>query len=236
METKQLKKLRRSELLGMLLQRSKELERVQAELDAERAAHTETKETLDSQRIAIEESGSIAEATVRISGIMEEAQAAADQYLQRVREQAEEETASLKTAKQSLEAKRDLLTALQVKLDDQVAELKQDQEALAAGQASLADAQKELEEERRALEEEREALAASQRALEAEKEELESARKLLEKEQEALAVARSLYETETQVTQETEENSFSGEREEEDGEAPAESSGETAEAEQLAEA
>lgn len=158
METKQLKKLKRSELLGMLLQRSKELERIQAELEAERAAHLETRETLDSQRIAIEESGSIAEATVRISGIMEEAQAAADEYLQRVREQAEEEAAGLMKARQALKERGDVLNALQQKLDGEVEKLKRVREKLIAEQNQLAEDRKALAEERKALEEERKVL------------------------------------------------------------------------------
>ncbi len=159
METKQLKKLKRSELLGMLLQRSKELEKVQAELEAERAAHIETRETLESQRIAIEESGSIAEATVRISGIMEEAQSAADQYLQRVREQAEEETETLRKAKKALANRRDLLDSLQSKLDEQLAWIKNEKESLAALKAQLAEEKKALANAKKEFEESRKASA-----------------------------------------------------------------------------
>lgn len=78
MTQKELKKLNRSELLQMLLIRTEEAEKLRAELE-------EAKAKLASREIQIEESGSIAEASLKLSGIFEAAQKAADQYLDNIR-------------------------------------------------------------------------------------------------------------------------------------------------------
>ena len=78
MTDKDLKRLRRDELLEMLIVQSKKMEQLQEELDAARAA-------LESREIMLQEAGSIAEASLRINGVFEAAQAAAQQYLENVR-------------------------------------------------------------------------------------------------------------------------------------------------------
>ena len=70
-ERKNLSKLKRSELLEIILAQSEEIERLRAEL-AQKDAE------LESRRIAITESGSIAEASLKLTRIFEEAQKAAD--------------------------------------------------------------------------------------------------------------------------------------------------------------
>ena len=78
MTDKDLKRLRRDELLDILIEKSKKMDQMQAELDAARAA-------LDSREILLREAGSIAEAALRINGVFEAAQAAAQQYLENIR-------------------------------------------------------------------------------------------------------------------------------------------------------
>ena len=78
MTDKDLKRLRRDELLEILIAQSKKRNQMQAELDAARAA-------LDSREILLREAGSIAEAALRINGVFEAAQAAAQQYLENIR-------------------------------------------------------------------------------------------------------------------------------------------------------
>lgn len=73
-ERKSLSKLKRSELLEIILAQSEEIERLRAELAQRDAA-------LESKRIAIAESGSIAEASLKLTSVFEEAQKAADLYL-----------------------------------------------------------------------------------------------------------------------------------------------------------
>lgn len=75
MTEKELSKLRRSDLLEMLLEQSKEVERLKAEL-------ADAKARLESRRIKINHAGSIAEAALAVSGIFETAQKAADEYLE----------------------------------------------------------------------------------------------------------------------------------------------------------
>ena len=74
MTEKELRKLNRAELLELLLELSRENEALQAQLKQTEAA-------LSDRRLQMEEAGSIAEAALRLNGIFEAAQKAADQYL-----------------------------------------------------------------------------------------------------------------------------------------------------------
>lgn len=74
---KQLRRLRRVDLLEMLVEQGRELERTRAELERTRAQ-------LADRRIAVENCGSIAEAALALNKVFEAAQAAADQYLENV--------------------------------------------------------------------------------------------------------------------------------------------------------
>lgn len=75
MTDKELRKLSRVELLEMLLEQSKEVARLQEELN-------KANEQLKSREILIDEAGSIAEAALQVNGIFDVAQEAADQYLE----------------------------------------------------------------------------------------------------------------------------------------------------------
>lgn len=79
MTDKELRKLNRTELLELLVEQSKEVERLNGLLE-------EANEKLNSRKLDIENAGSIADAALQISGIFETAQKAADQYLDNVRE------------------------------------------------------------------------------------------------------------------------------------------------------
>ena len=74
----ELKRLGKSQLIQMLTDQGKEIERLENEL-------RELQSKLLERRIHIEESGSIAEASLRLSGIFEDAQRAADEYLTNIR-------------------------------------------------------------------------------------------------------------------------------------------------------
>ena len=78
MKERDLHKLNRAELLELLLEQSKEIERLRSELE------TATKQ-LEDKKIAISESGSIAEAALKLTNIFAEAQKAADLYLANVK-------------------------------------------------------------------------------------------------------------------------------------------------------
>lgn len=80
MTERELHKLKRGELLEMMLAQSREI-------DSLRARIKQLEDQLADREIRIQESGSIAEAALKLSGIFEAAQAAADQYLENVKRQ-----------------------------------------------------------------------------------------------------------------------------------------------------
>ena len=71
---KELRKLKRSDLLELMLVQSEEIDRLREELDR-------TKQQLEEKTVHIQQAGSIAEAAVQISGLLNAAQEAADIYL-----------------------------------------------------------------------------------------------------------------------------------------------------------
>lgn len=78
MTDKELKKLTRMDLLELLHEQSKEIDRLQEEISNLEAR-------LESKEIIISNAGSIAEAALRLNGIFEAAQAAAEQYLANIK-------------------------------------------------------------------------------------------------------------------------------------------------------
>ena len=78
MTNKEFKKLSRSELLEMLLEQSKEVEQLKKQLKA-------ANEALESKNIMLKNTGSIAEASLKLTNIFEEAQKAADIYLENIK-------------------------------------------------------------------------------------------------------------------------------------------------------
>lgn len=79
MTNKTLRKMSRRELMEMLLEQSKEVERLRAELE-------QAEQKLRSRQILLREAGSIAEASLRLNEVFESAQRAADQYLLNVKQ------------------------------------------------------------------------------------------------------------------------------------------------------
>ena len=78
MTEKELRRLNRTELMELLLEVSREKEKIQEELD-------EAREKLSSRELNVSECGSIAEAALKVNRIFEDAQEAADQYLENIR-------------------------------------------------------------------------------------------------------------------------------------------------------
>ena len=75
MTEKELRKLGRAELLELLLEQAREFEALEQRLNAAEAA-------LQSQQLQLETCGSIAEASLKLNGVFEAAQKAAEQYQQ----------------------------------------------------------------------------------------------------------------------------------------------------------
>ena len=94
MTDRELQKLKRVELLQLLVEQSRELDALRRELE-------ETKKQLADRELHMQEAGSIAEASMQLNGVFEAAQRAADQYLESIRyqsEHVEEKCAALEAA------------------------------------------------------------------------------------------------------------------------------------------
>lgn len=103
MTDQELKKLKRTDLLELLLAQEKENEELRRQLQ-------EARRQLEERQLALEEAGSIAEASLRLSGIFETAQTAADQYLENVRRLSEgQETRCARLEEESREKAERLL-------------------------------------------------------------------------------------------------------------------------------
>lgn len=101
MTDKELKRLSRGELLEMLIQQSKELERLRKQLDAAESA-------LQNREIAITNAGSIAEAALQLNGVFTAAQDACQQYIENIchLSQNQERICAQRDAESQAEAKR----------------------------------------------------------------------------------------------------------------------------------
>ncbi len=83
MAKQELKRLSRADLLALLLEERRKNDELSAELD-------QVKEKLADKNLQIEQSGSLAEAALRLNSVFEAADAAAAQYLENVRRHAQE--------------------------------------------------------------------------------------------------------------------------------------------------
>ena len=101
MTDKELKRLSRGELLEMLIQQSKELERLRKQLDAAQTA-------LQNREITINKAGSIAEAALQLNGVFTAAQDACQQYIENIchLSQNQERICAQRDAESQAEAKR----------------------------------------------------------------------------------------------------------------------------------
>ena len=78
MTNRDVRKLRRADLLELLAQMARENERLKAELD-------QAKKELENRTVKMERAGTLAEAALALSGVFEAADAACAQYLENVR-------------------------------------------------------------------------------------------------------------------------------------------------------
>jgi multidrug resistance efflux pump len=74
MTDKELRKLNRIEMIELLLEQSRTIDKLEAELK-------EQQEKFEKREITIHEAGNIAEASLRLNHIFEDAQAASEQYI-----------------------------------------------------------------------------------------------------------------------------------------------------------
>ena len=83
MTDKELKRLSRTDLLELLIEQTRETERLQTELDTVR-------QELEDKRLRVKQIGNLAQASLAVNGVMEAAQAAAQQYLDNIAAMEEE--------------------------------------------------------------------------------------------------------------------------------------------------
>ena len=81
MTEKELLKLKRSEMLEIMLAQSREIDRLREELE-------EAKAKVEDREIRLRESGSIAEASLRLTNIFEDAQKAVELYVENMKRRA----------------------------------------------------------------------------------------------------------------------------------------------------
>ncbi len=95
MTDKDFRKLNRTELLELLIRQTKENEKIKAQVLQRDARIADLEQQIQQRAIALEDAGSIAEASLRLNGIFEAADRAAKEYLDniRLRYQGQEETA-----------------------------------------------------------------------------------------------------------------------------------------------
>ena len=108
MTDRELKNLTRRDLLQILLETEQENETLRRELKS-------LQDALKDREIRIEESGSLAEAVLRLNGVFEAAQAAADQYLDNIRLRNREQASIALRLKKENEAAREELKKTQEK-------------------------------------------------------------------------------------------------------------------------
>ncbi|GAD46424.1 MULTISPECIES: hypothetical protein [Streptococcus] len=83
MEQKELRKLRRVDLLELLVTQAKENEQLRQQVQKLQAE-------LNSRKILVEKAGSIADASIALNKLFETAQATADQYLENIKRMEQE--------------------------------------------------------------------------------------------------------------------------------------------------
>lgn len=104
MKQNDLKRLRRTDLLELLLELSKENDNLRKE-------NQELKQQLEDRTIAIENSGTLAEAALQLSGVFEAAQNACDQYLQNIQSRSRNMEEYCRQMEQQAQEKCDALLA-----------------------------------------------------------------------------------------------------------------------------
>ena len=104
MKTKDLKKLTRTELLEMLLQQVEENVALRRQVE-------ELQEALDSRTLVMQQSGSMAEAALKLNGVFDQAQQAADDYLRNIQLANAEPEAYSQKIRQEAQAEADAIIA-----------------------------------------------------------------------------------------------------------------------------
>ena len=123
MNERDLKRLSRGDLLEMLVAQGEELEAIKAKL-------AETEEKLQKRELDITEAGSIADASLKLNGVFEAAQAASQQYLDNIKLMSERQQEICEKLEQESREKADaLLAETTEKCDEMLAKAKEESQA-----------------------------------------------------------------------------------------------------------
>ena len=126
----ELKKLNRTDLLELLLTQEKDNESLRQQLET-------VKSQLEDRRIALEETGNIADASLRLNGVFQAAQEAADQFLMTIRTRAEEQESRCAALEAETKERADRLLQ---ETEERCVAMKSEAEAYAANVKAEADA------------------------------------------------------------------------------------------------
>ncbi len=102
---KELQRLKRGELLEILLDQSRENEILNLQLEEKSHIIEDLNGKLASKKIAIKEAGTIADASFKLNGVFEAAQAAAQQYLDNLKDLYQQESSSFLKRESEIETK-----------------------------------------------------------------------------------------------------------------------------------
>ena len=90
MTERELKRMSRTEILELLLSQTNRIEELEEKLKEATAKAQEATEQIQDRQIKIDQAGSIAEASLQLSGIFQDAQVAADLYLENIKKMEED--------------------------------------------------------------------------------------------------------------------------------------------------
>lgn len=122
-ESKRLRRLSRAELLELLLAESRETERLRQKLEMAEAA-------LADRHIRMESAGDLANAVIEFNGVMQTAQAAAEQYLENIAEMKQQTQQQCRQMLEKARADADRIRSHAAKETLSLAELLEDMNAL----------------------------------------------------------------------------------------------------------
>ena len=114
MAEKDLRKLNRKQLLELLLEQTERAERLKAQL-------AETEKKLRDRTLAEMQAGSFAEASLKLNGVFEAAEAAANQYVENVKKAAEANAGSENFPKSAKEK----IARVEKKCEERIAEIEE---------------------------------------------------------------------------------------------------------------
>ena len=136
MTDKDLKKLNRKQLLELLLEQTEKVEKLQRQL-------AETDKKLHDRTLSEMQAGSFAEASLKLNGVFEAAEAAANQYVENVKKSVLAQNSTEKLPKSA----RERIAAIEKKYEERIAEIEQSCEArIAAAEARCKERENAAEE------------------------------------------------------------------------------------------